>query len=106
MMTWVSLKLFQRPFFKLIKVTLSSVDIWMELEELWFIAAAGQFTKFTLELAQTFHQSLSIVICGETLTTFKTRGLHLKASLITMATIKITLFQMLAQGIGMIQICW
>lgn len=52
---------------------------------------AKPFAKFLLNIfSQISHQSLSIAICGATLTTFKTRGHHSKASLIITETTKIT----------------
>ncbi len=70
------------------------------------IETAKVFTGFTVcfkwnfNSSQTFHQSSSIVICGETMTTFKIHGHRLKQSLITTAITKMPLYRMLVPDIG------
>jgi hypothetical protein len=53
----------------------------MVQEELWFTVVVGQFIKSMLVLAQIFHQLLNTAICGETLMTFRTLGLHWKGKI-------------------------
>lgn len=72
----------------------------------YFIFVVLLCFDLTSSYSQITHQLLSIAICGVTSMTSRTHGQVLRQSLITMEIIRMLLFLMQDQDIGMILIWW